>query len=339
MLTPKKNPHPSRAPTSIICYNSENSSPNIRISPQAKESAPKTPRPPKPGKSVVNDKSSKGCRNGSDSKECEEENYEARRVSQEEFFRKDGMTRDQKENTLEVRKMRNLVMEEALSSMPEPGAGRVKHLVRAFESLLSIPGEVEAEKGEETRVMNWALPGLHQAAKESENEVNSASDVSTTEFDSRLLYISMESNDDRLSWSSGTSTGYGRSRRNDSGRSWIKKLKATNQHLFKLRTEQRGQLKEEKFTKKSEKDAYGRGKVADTYRTRSPIDNKRTGVTFSQSHMLSSIIRLPRRFVLNNKDWRKRGRQQKTQEARTVPKEPRFQTRPEKLSGVSLLGR
>ncbi|XP_072973992.1 microtubule-destabilizing protein 60-like isoform X2 [Typha angustifolia] len=175
MLTPKKNPHPSRVPTSIMCHNSENSSPNIRISPQAKESAPKTPRPPKPGKSVVNDKSSKGGRNGSDSKECEEENYEVRRVSQEEFFKKDGMTRNQKEYTLEVRKMRSLVMEEAMTSMPEPGAGRVKHLVRAFESLLSIPREVEAEKGEETRVMNWALPGLHQAAKESENESSESS--------------------------------------------------------------------------------------------------------------------------------------------------------------------
>ncbi|KAK1306483.1 hypothetical protein QJS10_CPA10g01953 [Acorus calamus] len=67
----------------------------------------------------------------------------------------------------------------------------------------------------------------------------------------------MDSNDERLSIGSRTSGAGRRSRRNStdsssraSGRSWNKKLKVTSQHPFKLRTEQRGRVKEEGFIKK-----------------------------------------------------------------------------------------
>ncbi|KAG1366791.1 Protein TPX2 [Cocos nucifera] len=165
------------------------------------------------------------------------------------------------EGSAKVRKMRSLVMEEAISSIPETGSGRVKHLVKAFESLLSISKEGEAVKSEDRkpRAMNWALPGLQQPTKTAETKVSSASVFSSAELfpsrdferDSRL-YSSMDSNSDRLSWGSRTSGG-SRSRRNSSefpGRSWNKKLRVTSQQPFKLRTEQRGRLKEEQFLKK-----------------------------------------------------------------------------------------
>ncbi|XP_038989973.1 uncharacterized protein LOC103718198 isoform X2 [Phoenix dactylifera] len=165
------------------------------------------------------------------------------------------------EGSAMVRKMRGLVMEEAMSSIPEPGSGRVKHLVKAFETLLSISKEEEAQRSEDRkpRTMNWALPGLRQPTKTAEIKVSSASVFSSAEFfrsqdferDSRL-YSSMDSNSDRLSWGSRTSGG-SRSRRNSSecsGRSWNKKLKVTSQQPFKLRTELRGRHKEEQFLKK-----------------------------------------------------------------------------------------
>lgn len=113
------------------------------------------------------------------------------------------------EGSAKVRKMRSIVMEEAMSSIPETGSGRVKHLVKAFESLLSISKEGEAVKSEDRkpRTMNWTLPGLHRPTKTAETKVSSASVFSSAEFfplqdferDSRL-YSSMDSNGDRLVW-------------------------------------------------------------------------------------------------------------------------------------------
>nr|CAD1822598.1 unnamed protein product [Ananas comosus var. bracteatus] len=277
---------------------SENSDPNIPISspPQQRQIGPQKPcpsdlgpPPPPPGerKFIIAKKKKKGSNggggNGLDIEKCRREAYEALRASQEGFFKKDpppveepetcsakclaekseeeeSGTRDL-EGSSNVRKMRSLVMEEAMSSIPDPGSGRVKHLVQAFESLLSVSDEKEKEEdNRKIKTMNWALPGLGQRIKAMENGLDSVSLTSSAEFftskeferDSRV-YSLMDRNYDRLSKGSRTSSGGRRSRRNSLEslrRSWNKKLKVTSQHPFKLRTEQRGRLKEEQFLKK-----------------------------------------------------------------------------------------
>ncbi|WOK92307.1 hypothetical protein Cni_G00998 [Canna indica] len=249
-------------------------------------------------KFIVAKKSSRRARNDLDFDKCRKEAYEALRASQEEFFRRgrssepdsvadsaageaDGSTNgaeksqtdatsealhsefQNEEGGSEVRKMRSLVMDEAVSSMPEPGSGRVKHLVKAFESILSISEDDKdnkADKSEDRNIdaLNWAFPGLQQSAKTDGAEPSSTLVFSSAEFlpsreyarDLRL-YSSVESNCDRLSLGSRTSGG--RNKRNSSEslrRSWNKMLKVTSQHPFKLRTEQRGRIKEERFIKK-----------------------------------------------------------------------------------------
>lgn len=83
-----------------------------------------------------------------------------------------------------TRKIRSMILEEAMSSMPEPGAGRVMYLVKAFERLLSISEHAEGiEKVENKRkVMTWALPGLQQPPKAKETEVSSSPVSSPSEF-------------------------------------------------------------------------------------------------------------------------------------------------------------
>ncbi|XP_072979848.1 microtubule-destabilizing protein 60 isoform X1 [Typha angustifolia] len=315
MATPTKNSRPSRSQTSQILQLSENSDPNIPISPlpsqkltkspavksaQAKKSATKTPgransnpaSPPRERKFIVAKRNTKRRGKDFDLNKCRKEAYETLRASQEEFFRKGrafgdeiaenpkpqeatGSKDEAKKEDLEkdmgvqelegsskVRKMRSLVMEKALNSVPETGSGRVKHLVKAFESLLSISSEKASENGENGNkmVLNWPLPGLQPPVIPDGSEVDSVSVFSSAEFfrsgeldmDSRL-HSSMDCNGDRFSWGSRTSGGGQRSRRNSSEssrRSWNKMLKVTSQHPFKLRTEQRGRLKEEQFLRK-----------------------------------------------------------------------------------------
>ncbi|MCI38067.1 caldesmon-like, partial [Trifolium medium] len=66
-----------------------------------------------------------------------------------------------------VKRRRERVLEEARNSVPENG--KVMHLVKAFERLLSINSYKEKEKNEneedkendkKNKVMKWALPGL-----------------------------------------------------------------------------------------------------------------------------------------------------------------------------------
>lgn len=119
----------------------------------------------------------------------------------------EGLDLQDLEGSSKVRKMRSLVIEEAMSNIPVQGSGRVKHLVKPFESLLSISKEREAERSEDRkpRTMNWALPGLQEPTKTAETKVSSASVFSSAEFfrsldferDSRL-YSSMDSNSNRL---------------------------------------------------------------------------------------------------------------------------------------------
>lgn len=86
-----------------------------------------------------------------------------------------------------VKRRRDKLLEEARSSVPESGSGRVMHLVKAFEKLRSLPvpkgssdekeEEKEMEKPEERKkqqAMKWALPGL-EFPKETEAEASSSS--------------------------------------------------------------------------------------------------------------------------------------------------------------------
>ncbi|KAM0937856.1 hypothetical protein DsansV1_C24g0183621 [Dioscorea sansibarensis] len=292
----------SQSQSSETFKNSENSDPNLppkspvtKSTKKGKNAGVKTPRrnppsPPKERKFIVAKKKNR------DSKKCREAAYEALRASQDDFFKKGPVRHELDEGSKEIRageefikketerseldqlecslegkdlegsskmrKMRSLMMEQAMISIPDSGSGRVKHLVKAFESMLSISQDGEGEKVEESRkkVMNWPLPGLQPLMKNSGNEDSSVSVFSSAEFlpardfarDSRLC-SSMDSNNERLSLGSRTSGGSRRSRRNSTdstGRNWSKKLKVTSQHPFKLRTEQRGRLKEEHFLKK-----------------------------------------------------------------------------------------
>uniref|UniRef100_A0A0E0KAF9 TPX2 C-terminal domain-containing protein n=1 Tax=Oryza punctata TaxID=4537 RepID=A0A0E0KAF9_ORYPU len=223
---------------------------------------------------------------------CREAAREALRASHEEFFRKEraasaaaeeqlqkeeeeeeekAAAQEAKKGALEtleeedvaelegsskVRALRTKVMTKALSSVPDSGAGRVKHLVQAFESMLSISGATsDADRAGEG---SWALPGLQTLKEDGEGNVGMPPvSVSTSaEFLNtglNRLCSSLDGKSDRLSWDSRTSAGGRRSRRNTSESlrsSWNKKLKVTSQHPFKLRTEQRGRAKEQQFIQK-----------------------------------------------------------------------------------------
>ncbi|OEL33745.1 hypothetical protein BAE44_0005232 [Dichanthelium oligosanthes] len=216
---------------------------------------------------------------------CREAAREALRASQEEFFRKQraeeeqlvvqeesvkaaaeedvkgGALEDiqegneaQLEGSSKVRAMRTKAMAKAMASVPDPGAGRVKHLVHAFESLLTISGATsDADRAGEG---SWALPGLRLSKDEGDLGLPPVSVFSPADFlnaGPNRLCSSLGGNTDRSSWDNRTSAGGRRSRRNSSESlrsSWNKKLKVTSQHPFKLRTEQRGRFKEQQFVQK-----------------------------------------------------------------------------------------
>ncbi|MQL75521.1 hypothetical protein Taro_007908 [Colocasia esculenta] len=179
------------------------------------------------------------------------------------FVGSDDYAVEDLQGSSKVRKMRTLMMQEAMNSIPEQGSGRVMHLVKAFESLLSISTEGEPVKVDESKkkVIHWALPGLQPPAKLVETKASSSSVTSSREFcfppkgferDS-VVYSSFDYNNERLSLGSMASDGGRRSRRNSADslrRSWNKKLRVTSQHPFKLRTEERGKLKQEYFLQK-----------------------------------------------------------------------------------------
>uniref|UniRef100_A0A5B6YM61 Putative caldesmon isoform X1 n=1 Tax=Davidia involucrata TaxID=16924 RepID=A0A5B6YM61_DAVIN len=159
------------------------------------------------------------------------------------------------------------LLEEEREGVPEPGSGRVKNLVKAFERLLSIPNSKDSDQKDEKesednnkKAMKWALPGL-QPRKVAETQVSSSSFCPSDFFvtsESLGLSSSLDSSLGSFSISSRTSGGGRRSQRNSSGssgtfggRHWKRRqLKGTCQKPFKLRTEQRGRYKEEEFIKK-----------------------------------------------------------------------------------------
>ncbi|KAG5129411.1 hypothetical protein JHK84_035808 [Glycine max] len=180
-------------------------------------------------------------------------------------------------STVKRRRERDRLLEEARNSVPENGFGRVMHLVKAFEKLLTIPKSSKEkdhkeehdneheEKENKSKVMKWALPGLefqqHTKALEASTEDASGSGSSSFCCTSDLgqgISVSSSWDFSHASVSSRNSGGR-RSRRNSSessgtfgGRRWKQKekLKVTRQKPFKLRTEHRGKLKEEELVKK-----------------------------------------------------------------------------------------
>ncbi|KAK4767590.1 hypothetical protein SAY86_015340 [Trapa natans] len=235
---------------------------------------------------------------GSDgnSKKCLCVAYENLRASQEEFIKNQSgsreETRERKQENGEMEKgqmmpqtgsstykrRRDRLMEEARKSVPESGAGKVMHLVKAFERIMSIPKETaadsndnkESEEGEnvkvEKRPVKWPIPGL-QPPKVPQDH-SSVSSFSPSELMLSAENLGLDSiaslssswNGSGGSTSSRNSEGGRRSRRNSSescvtalgGKRWKKKqqLKITCQKPFNLRTEERGRLKEEEFMKK-----------------------------------------------------------------------------------------
>ncbi|XVE83698.1 hypothetical protein DITRI_Ditri16bG0107500 [Diplodiscus trichospermus] len=253
---------------------------------------------------------------GGNLKKCLCVAYENLRASQEEFFKNkaeneaeteveekgvaidnlregygsDNQEIDQIENSNQngsptVKRRRNKLMEEVRNSVPE--FGKVMHLVKAFERILSIPNPKESEeKGDDEKepkeektdnskkkAIKWALPGLQppkviEVDTENEDETkdfSSASSFCPSDFvltaenlglDPRFS-VSSSCDSSQGSTSSRTSSGGRRGRRNSSdsigtigGRRRKKQLEPISQKPFKLRTEQRGKVKEEEFMKK-----------------------------------------------------------------------------------------
>ncbi|XP_019428102.1 PREDICTED: reticulocyte-binding protein 2 homolog a-like isoform X1 [Lupinus angustifolius] len=199
--------------------------------------------------------------------------YENLRASQEEFFKnrrcslvEDDVIEEEIEGISKsgiLKRKRERVLEEARNSVPENGVGRVKHFVKAFENILSIPSSIHENH---QKVMKWALPGLQNSQYKAETDATdssmfSASDLVLTSHNLGLnqrVLVSSSWDSSHASVTSRTSSRGRRSRRNSlesavGGRRWKKKkqqLKVTSQKPFKLRTEQRGKMKEEEFMNK-----------------------------------------------------------------------------------------
>lgn len=133
--------------------------------------------------------------------------YQNLRKSQEEFFKKRQEEEEQEDGAAEivsviqeeeqgedccglkdglgnvdlaVKRRRERLMDQARENVPQGRSGKVLHLVKAFEKLLSVSTEnkdqdqkvVEKEPQEEVKkkVMKWALPGLPLPNNATENE-------------------------------------------------------------------------------------------------------------------------------------------------------------------------
>ncbi|XP_078430232.1 TPX2 (targeting protein for Xklp2) protein family isoform X2 [Wolffia australiana] len=199
-----------------------------------------------------------------DTKQPQDEEEPKERIADEDGgneasdFPADSDHQDLKESS-KIRKLRSLMLEKAVNSMPVAGSGRVLHLVKAFENLLSISTGEEPTSAEanSSKVLNWPLPGLHPPSKLTEARSTSASvefSFPPKEFDGdSKVYASFDAEDGRLSFETKASEAGRKSRRSSSDSlrsSWNNKLKVTRQKPFKLRTEQRGRLKEEHFFNK-----------------------------------------------------------------------------------------
>ncbi|XP_074572089.1 microtubule-destabilizing protein 60-like [Curcuma longa] len=190
---------------------------------------------------------------GLEPKRCPEE--EERRVNVERSI--DGEVEEKSsEESSKANAMRRLILEEAMSSLPAHGAGRVMYLVKTFERLLSIHREAEGESGggEDTgKVKNWALPGMDFRPKAKASGFSPSPVSCSVECLTGDCPEEGSSEDSRLSSGSNRSGEGKRNIPNSNGssrRSWNKRLKVKSPLPFKLRTEQRGRYKEEQFFKK-----------------------------------------------------------------------------------------
>ncbi|CAL0314731.1 unnamed protein product [Lupinus luteus] len=223
--------------------------------------------------------------------------YENLRKSQEEFFKNCGNNEDNEtktvvedENiemgTINNTKKRDRLIEDSKEGVLESGCGKVMNLVKAFEKMqMSFPKEKEVEESNSNKkvVMKWPLQQGLEFCKEKEVDENECcssflpSDYVMTSENLGLdqpSSLSSSWDSSRRSSSRRISTGSGRSRRNSlesssstlGGRRWKKKqMRITSQKPFKLRTEQRGKLKEEEFVKKIQ------DKMTEEERQRIPI--------------------------------------------------------------------
>nr|XP_043617807.1 reticulocyte-binding protein 2 homolog a [Erigeron canadensis] len=188
--------------------------------------------------------------------------YESLRASQEDFFRVINFSNkndDQVEGSNPNVAVSNAdddekevgveVSGEKRKSIPEPGSGRVKDLVKAFENKLTLP-KTDDEKEEEDEVKrdsSWEMSSVSFCASDlllTAENLGLGSRVSS----------SLDGSNGRI-----TSIGGGRQiRRNNSelasslgGGKWKRRtVRSTSLQPFKLRTEQRGRSKQEEFMKK-----------------------------------------------------------------------------------------
>ncbi|CAA3004347.1 Hypothetical predicted protein [Olea europaea subsp. europaea] len=162
-----------------------------------------------------------------------------------------------------TKRSRGRQLKEGRECAPVPRSGKVMHLVKAFEELLSIPKSSNSEEKEVDEVENINAE-MRKPIEVAEKQVSpssfSPSDVFLTLESLGLDSVSHRSSSldsSQGSISSKTSAGGRRSRRKSfesSGTSGIRhgrrQLKATSQKPFMLKTEQRGRCKEEEFMKK-----------------------------------------------------------------------------------------
>ncbi|XP_047165723.1 uncharacterized protein LOC124834934 [Vigna umbellata] len=277
--------------------------------------------------------------------------YQTLRASQEEFFLKenkfcDDVDEDVEEeaktecesvNAIEIegrkseavedkekedegfnkrRRERGRLLEEGgkSTSVAKDGFGKVMHLVKAFEKLLTEPKGSEENNHKEDdhherkdnkgKMMNWSLPLLqfeehHKTVAAADASVSDSSSFHCT---SDLVLTSENLGLDQgisvsSSWDNSfasVSTGDRRSRRNslDScgtfGGSKLKrkeKQKVTKQKPFKLRTEQRGKVKEEELIKKEQK------MMAEEEKMRIPIAQGLPWTTDEPECLLKPIVK------------------------------------------------
>ncbi|EOA32601.1 hypothetical protein CARUB_v10015894mg [Capsella rubella] len=170
-----------------------------------------------------------------------------------------------------MKRRREKVLEEARMSLPE--YGKVMHLVKAFEKLTCFPLSKVIYNKEDDHIkkpLKWELPGMSQQKQQPKcpqtetDEVTWSSSFSpsglvltATNLGLQQPHAPVSSSWDN-SVSSLNSNGGRRGRRNSldssasvgSRRSKKKQIKVTSLKPFKLRTEERGRMKEEEFAKK-----------------------------------------------------------------------------------------
>ncbi|KAL2523165.1 TPX2 (targeting protein for Xklp2) protein family [Forsythia ovata] len=164
-----------------------------------------------------------------------------------------------------IKRRRGRQLKEGRECVPGPGSGKVMHLVKAFEKLLSIPKSSDSEEkevDEEEDTNTEMKKPIEVPATQVSSSSFCPSDVFLT-FESLGLdsvshrSSSLDSSQGSFSISSKTSASGRRSRRKsfESSGTFVRRhgkrqLQATSQKPFMLRTEQRGRCKEEEFMKK-----------------------------------------------------------------------------------------